>query len=432
MSQLQNNYYFQHQATRYPELRETLSADVAIIGGGFTGVNTAIELAARGKSVVLLEAEHIGFGASGRNGGQMIRGYSFDPEAMRSRLGNEATTRFNQLAHESVAIVKQRIKEHDIDCDFTDGYCGLAVTDKQYRTCQDDYNAMVDAGLGDQFTLYSAEELRQKVIVTDRYKGGLVDHGAGHLHPYKLVTREAAIAQQKGAMMYERSPALTIKPTTSGHIITTPTGTVQCGTVVYCCNAYIKKLNWSVASRAIAAGSYVMATAPLTEEQLAATMPKRYAFCDLNIVLDYYRLSKDNRLLFGGRCNYSGLETTNIERSLRPRMEEVFPVLKGIPVEFCWGGKISVGFNRIPQIGALNDSTYYSCAYAGHGINNTHLAARILANQICDGSPIKQPTQDFALFSNIFHLQFPPIEFIRGPATSITMMLLRLKDMLFG
>ncbi|MDI9348317.1 MAG: FAD-binding oxidoreductase [Methylacidiphilales bacterium] len=416
----QNNYYFQHQKAEFSQLTTKEVATVGIIGGGLSGINTAIELRGRGINVAVLESRHIGWGASGRNGGQLIRGYSFNPDKFKNSLGAQAVKRFKELGIASVGLVKDRIKQYNIDCDFEAGYCSLATNQKQWDWCRAEY----ENNLSEQkdFTLYEKDRLFNEVIASDMYCGGLVDSQGGHLHPFKLTTGEAIIAQSLGAAIYQNSEVIKIKKSNSQFLLITSKGQLLCDIVVYCCNAYINKLNLSLDSRAISAGSYIVATKALDSSLIKNTIRKNYAFCDLNTVLDYFRLSKDNRLLYGGRCNYSGIETRNIEKYLRPRMEQTFPLLTNYPVEFQWGGRISIGFNRVPQIGRFNPQVYYAFGYSGHGLNNTHLAGKLIADKIVGESA------DFDLFNSVWHMKFPPFDFIRGPLTSLVMMGMRIKD----
>lgn len=419
------NFYYDHEVNSYPALQEDIKIDIAIIGGGFSGINCAFELASKGKQVAVLEASHVGYGASGRNGGQLITGYSFEPENMRGKLGNDKAMRLQELADESVNIVKQRIDEHSIDCDFTEGYCDLAVNAKQWKYCQKKFTSLQAESQSERYQLYDQQQLTSQVLNSSQFKGGLLDRQSGHLHPYKLVTAEAKIATEKGARIFENSAVQSFKKIGNTYQLYLESCTVTCDILVFATNAYNNKLSWRVDGGAISATSYIVATEPLSQEVIQQTIKSDYAFCDLNTVLDYFRLSSDRRLLYGGSCDYSGFKRSNFKEYLTARMLRVFPTLKNQAIEYYWGGNISVGFNRVPQIGRINPQFYHCSAYAGHGINNTHLAARMISDKIINESA------DFDIFNSVSHLWFPPINSIRGPLTSLYMSYLRAIDAVF-
>jgi len=399
------------------------TADVCIVGGGFSGLNTAIELAERGLSVVLLEAHRIGWGASGRNGGQLIRGVGHDVEQFQSIIGTEGVDALKRMGFEAVDIVRQRIERHAIDCDLTWGYCDLATKPRHVEGFDADYADLMRLGYPHPLRRVAKDAMRE-VIGSDRYVGGLVDMGSGHLHPLNLALGEAAAAQSLGVRLFEQSAVTRID---YGHEVRVHTaqGSVRAGQLVLACNAYLRGLNPELAGKVLPAGSYIIATEPLPEALAHELLPQNMAVCDQRVALDYFRLSADRRLLFGGACHYSGRDPKDIAAYMQPKMVEVFPQLRGIGINFQWGGMIGIGANRLPQIGRLPDhpNVYYAQAYAGHGLNATHLAGRLLAEAISG-----QVQGRFDLFARVPHPTFPGGQRLRSPLLALGMLWYRLKD----
>ncbi|QDF67253.1 FAD-binding oxidoreductase [Shewanella sp. SNU WT4] len=409
----------------YPILQEAIEVDVAIVGGGFSGINTAIELAQQGFSVALLEAHQIGWGASGRNGGQLIRGIGHNIEQFRSQIGSEGIDAITRMGFEAVDIVKERITTHNIDCDLRLGYCDLALKPKHMDGIQEDYDDLKRMGYRHKLKIYDKSAIHE-VIGSRHYLGAMSDMGSGHLHPLNLALGEAAVAKQLGVQLYEHSAALSItkgaKP-----VVTTAQGQVTCQFLVLAGNAYIgHKLEPYIGGKILPAGSYLMATEPLTSSQCADIIPQNMAFADLSIALDYFRLSSDNRLIFGGLCTYSGKDPSDISASLLPNLRKVFPQLPPLRIDYEWGGMIGIGANRLPQIGRLPDThnIYFAQAYAGHGVNATHMAAKLIAEALT------MQAQRFDIFDSIKHMTFPGGPALRSPLLAAGMLYHRLLDKL--
>ncbi len=381
-----------HPQPEYPPLQGEVQADVCVVGGGFSGLNTAIELAERGLSVVLLEACKIGWG---------------------KRLGLEA-----------VEIVRRRIEQFQIDCDLTWGYCDLANKPRDLQGFAEEAEELRQLGYRHETRLLQADEMHS-VVGSSRYVGGLIDMGSGHLHPLNLALGEAAAAERLGVQLFEQSAVTRIDygPQVQVH---TAQGAVRAKTLVLACNAYINGLNDELSGKVLPAGSYIIATEPLSEEQARSVLPQNMAVCDQRVALDYYRLSADRRLLFGGACHYSGRDPQDIAAYMLPKMLQVFPQLAGVKIDYQWGGMIGIGANRLPQIGRLSDqpNVYYAQAYAGHGLNATHLAGRLLAEAISG-----QHSGDFDLFARVPHITFPGGKYLRSPLLALGMLWHRLKEL---
>lgn len=412
-----------NQPLEFAPLLGEQRADVCIVGGGFSGLNTAIELAERGFSVVLLEAHRIGWGASGRNGGQLIRGVGHDVEQFQSVLGDRGVDDLKRMGFEAVDIVRERIERYAIQCDLTWGYCDLATKQRHLDGFEADYADLQRLGYPHPLRRVPKEAMRD-VIGSDRYVGGLIDMGSGHLHPLNLALGEAATAQALGVRLYERSAVERIDYGTEVRVHTAQ-GSVRADQLVLAGNAYLGSLNKSLAGKVLPAGSYIIATEPLPEAVRQELLPQNMAVCDQRVALDYFRLSADGRLLFGGACHYSGRDPKDIAAYMQPKMLEVFPNLRNTRIDFQWGGMIGIGANRLPQIGRLPDqpNVYYAQAYAGHGLNATHLAGRLLAEAISG-----QLEGRFDLFSRVPHPTFPGGQRLRSPLLALGMLWHRLKD----
>ncbi|MCK9797421.1 FAD-binding oxidoreductase [Pseudomonas sp. MAFF 302030] len=408
----------------YPVLSGELRADVCVVGGGFSGLNTAIELAERGLSVILLEARKIGWGASGRNGGQLIRGVGHGLEQFTSLLGSDGVRELKLMGLEAVEIVRQRVERFQIPCDLTWGYCDLANKSRELDGFAEDAEELRSLGYRHELRLLQAQDMHQ-VVGSKRYVGGLVDMGSGHLHPLNLALGEARAAQQLGVGLFEQSAVTRIDygPEIKVH---TAQGTVRAEHLVLGCNAYLNDLNPELGGKVLPAGSYIIATEPLSEAQAHALLPQNMAVCDQRVALDYYRLSADRRLLFGGACHYSGRDPKDIAAYMQPKMLQVFPQLAGMKIDYQWGGMIGIGANRLPQIGRLKDqpNVYYAQAYSGHGLNATHLAGKLLAEAISG-----RQSRGFDLFAQVPHITFPGGKHLRSPLLALGMLWHRLKEL---
>ena len=420
--------YYRASANAMPErpaLAEDLSADVCVIGGGFTGVNTAIELAQRGLSVILLEARRIGWGASGRNGGQLIRGIGHDVSGFARHVGEEGVRYLQRAGIDSVALVGERIREHGIDCDLRWGFCELANTPAQFAAFKGEQQSLAALGYVPETRLVAAQDMAQ-VVGSKRYAGGLVDMGSGHLHPLNLVLGEARVAEALGVRIFEQSPALQLSHGDTVQV-RCASGTVRAASLVLACNAHLEELEPRLSGKVLPAGSYIIATEPLPAALADELIPQNLALCDQKVGLDYYRLSADRRLLFGGACHYSGRDPLDIAAYMRPKMLKVFPQLATTAIEFQWGGKIGITANRFPQVGRLQQypNVFYAQGYSGHGLNVTHWCARLLAEAIHAGH-----SQGLETFSRVPHMTFPGGKALRSPLLALGMLWYRLREML--
>jgi glycine/D-amino acid oxidase-like deaminating enzyme len=421
-----DSYYAASSAPQpdHPALQEPLVADVCVVGGGFSGLNTAIELAERGFSVVLLEGRRIGWGASGRNGGQLIRGVGHGLEQFSSVVGNDGVRAMSLMGLEAVEIVRQRINHYDIQCDLTWGYCDLANKSRDLEHLKEEAVALKSLGYCHDVRILEADQVHS-VVGSHQYVGGMIDMGSGHLHPLNLALGEARVAQGLGVKLFENSMVTRIDygPQVKVH---TAQGCVTAKNLVLGCNAYLNGLNTELSGKVLPAGSYIIATEPLDEATARQLLPQNFAVCDQRVTVDYYRLSADRRLLFGGACHYSGRDPKDIAAYMRPKMLNVFAQLADVKIDYQWGGMIGIGANRLPQIGQLasHPNVFYAQAYSGHGLNATHLAGRLLAEAI-NG----QASGRFELFAKVPHMTFPGGKYLRSPLLALGMLWHRFKEL---
>ncbi|WP_174874331.1 NAD(P)/FAD-dependent oxidoreductase [Vogesella oryzae] len=403
-------------------LQGAVECDVCVVGGGLAGVSTALNLAEQGLKVVLLDGSRIGFGASGRNGGQVIAGFACDMDTLRGQLGDAGARQMWRMSLEAVEIIEQRVRQHDIHCDWTRGYCTAAVKPSHFqdlvnwqREAQDFYGYA-------HYQLWDREQLTA-LLASDRYQGGLFDPLAGHIHPLNYLLGLAQAARNAGVVIYEQSPVLNYEEGVAP-LVKTEGGSVRCRQLVLACNAYVGALSGGLEDRIMPVGTYVIATEQLGEERARGLIANNMAVCDTNFVLDYYRLSGDHRMLFGGKVSYSGREPADLAAAMRKDMLRVFPQLADVAVEYAWGGFCDITMNRAPDFGRLAANIYYAQGFSGHGVAVTGLAGKVIAEAIAgDDSRL-------ALFERLRHRKFPGGKLLRTPALVLGMGWYRLKDFL--
>lgn len=413
----------QNDATDFPALRGEHRSDVVVVGAGFSGVSASLFLAERGYDVTLLEANRIGWGASGRNGGQLIGGFS-DPAKFEKRFGSGAAGIVRRMGLECRDILVERVRRYQIDCDLKFGYLDVAARGRPAEL------RMLEAQLEDcerhdyphAVRLIGREELAEWVR-TDHYEAGLSNPGNGHLHPLNLCIGEARAASQLGAKIFEQTRVTRIRHG-ARPVVETEYGVVVAKKVILAGNAYLRDAEPRLRNAVFPAGSYMLATEPLSDRQVQELLPADVAFCEQQIALNYFRLSPDKRLLFGGMCNYSGRRPADITAALRPRLAKIFPALADVGVDYHWGGDIAISINRIPQFGRIEDNTYYVQGYSGHGVAPTHLAGKMLADIVCGDS------EQFDLFARVRHLSIPGGKWIGNPVLALGMSYFRLRELL--
>lgn len=406
----------------YPVLQGEETADVCVVGAGLTGTSCALELAKRGYDVVVLEANRVAWGASGRSGGQMIFGYSCGEEALEKLIGPDDARRLWDMSLEAVDLIRERVRDYGIDCDLSPGHLHAAIKPRQMRALEAWHRALDERyGYGSP-ELWDRDRIRS-AVASERYIGGLHDPNSGHLHPLNYTLGLAAAAGQAGARFFEASRATGIvhgpEPT-----VTTAGGSVRCRHVVLGGNAYLGDLSSRLAARIMPVGTYIGASEPLGRERASALIPDNIAVADTNFVLDYFRLSADHRMLFGGRVSYSTVVPPDLAAAMKRRMVKVFPQLSDVGMEYAWGGYVGITRNRAPDFGRIDDNIFYAQGFSGHGIALTGLAGRLMAEAVAGTA------ERFDVFSRIPHADFPGGVLMRTPALVLAMFWYRLRDLL--
>jgi len=406
--------------TVYPPLSGDTDTDVCVIGGGFTGVSTALTLAERGYRVVLLEQHLISWGASGRNGGQVIGGMSGEKK-LSQHWGGQRDEFMFKLGYRGHQLIAERIDKYGIDCDFKRGYMDVAVKRRHLKDLREWHDELSVQGLADELRLVDADEVAS-ILGTQSYLGGLVNNRNGHLHPLNLCLGEARAAAQLGAQFHENSEVLDIQHGQRPRVVCDQ-GSVTANFVVIAGNAYHRLEQRKLGGLLFPAGSYILATEPLSEGEAAEVNALDLAVCDMNNVLDYFRLSADRRMLFGGQCNYSGREPADIAASMLPRLHRIYPQLRGKRIDYAWGGMMGIVVNRVPLLGRIAPNVLYSVGYSGHGVNITHACGEAMADAVAG----TLETVDF--FADVPHRPIPFGQWFGAQAVAAGMLYYRLRDL---
>ncbi len=393
-----------------PVLEGETEADVCVIGAGFTGISAALELCERGYSVAVLEAERIGFGASGRNGGQIVNGYSRDLETIAGRYGQDKANELGKMSLEGGEIIRRRVETYKIDCDLVHGGFFAAFTDKQIREMEK-HKAHWEMHGHTGLEMVSKADVG-RYVATDRYAGGMIDRLGGHIHPLNLVLGEAAAVEDQGGRLYERSRVIGIDDG-DRPVARTANGSVKARYLLICGNAYLAPLLPDIHGRMMPVSSQVMATEPLDAALIKSLLPSNYCVEDANYILDYYRRTSDNRLLYGGGIGYGGQDPRDLTGVILPNMLRTFPQLKGVAIEYAWSGNFALTLTRIPHVGRLSDTVYFSHGDSGHGVTTTHLLGKIL------GEAVAGHAERFDVWASLPNLPFPGGRALRVPLTAL-------------
>lgn len=410
-----------NEHTDYPQLEGSCSVDICVVGAGFTGVATALTLAERGYNVALLEANRVGWGASGRNGGQIINGIS-GLEKIHKKRGDGIDELIWSMRWRGNDIIRERIDKYAIHCDLKNGYVEVAPKPSQlayFEACAADRQ---QHNFPYAFEVWDRQKTRE-MLGTNAFHGAFLCRRDGHLHPLNLCIGEARAAHGLGVQIFEQSPVTHIVhgPRPS---VNTARGSVQADSVVLAGNAYSQLEPKHLSNLVFSAGSYMVATEPLPDSVVAQINPLDVAVCDVNTIVDYYRLSADRRLLYGGACNYSGRDPSSIKSYILPRMLKVYPQLQDARIDFEWGGRIGVVLNRIPAVGRINNNVYYCQGYSGHGVVPTHLMGEVMADAI--GGTMER----YDLFADMKHFRLPGSQWIGNQIIALGMLYYKMMDRL--
>lgn len=405
----------------YPALAGEHRADVCIVGGGFTGISTALTLAERGYSVALLEQNRVGWGASGRNGGQCIGGITGE-EALADHWGPDYEDLIFKLGYRGHEVIRERVERFGIDCDLKHGYMDVAVRPRHLEQQREWFDELCKRGFEQDLELVPREEMA-RVIGSDAYLGALVNRRNMHLHPLNLCLGEARAAASLGVSIFEDSEVTGIRHG-ARPVVSTASGHVSADAVIIAGNAYHTLEQKKLGGLIFPAGTFIIATEPLSEAEAAELLPQDFAVCDQNTVLDYFRLSADRRMLFGGRCNYTGREPDSIDATMRPRMLKIFPQLANKRTDYAWGGQLGIVLNRVPLMGRIEGNVYYAQGYSGHGVNVTHAFGEVLADAVAGN------LETMDLFERMPHTRLPFSRRISGQIVGFGMLFYRLRDLL--
>jgi gamma-glutamylputrescine oxidase len=411
-----------HSFPAQPRLEGEESCDVCIVGGGYTGLSSALHLAERGYSVILLEAERIGWGASGRNGGQLGSGHRKDQRSLERMLGRDWAYRLWELAADGNATVRSLIAEHGIDCDLTPGILHAAWKTSEPRWMEEEADYMRRHYAYDKLRFVPREEMRE-MVQTTRYHAGLLDMGGAHLHPLNYALGLARAALAKGVRIFEGSRVEDIAQG-SPAIVRIASGSVKAKHVVLAANAYLGNLAPRIAGAIMPINNFIIATEPLGESRANALIRDNVGVQDTKFVIDYYRLSPDHRLLFGGGENYSSHFPRDIAAFVREPMLRVFPQLKDVRIDHAWGGTLAITMKRIPHFGRLTPNIFFAHGYSGQGINIATLAGKLIAEAIAGQA------ERFDWMANIKTPHFPGGTWLRYPLMVAGMMFYAMRDRL--
>jgi gamma-glutamylputrescine oxidase len=423
----EQNYYYATTAPPPPHapLAGETRADVCIVGGGISGISAALHLVERGFTVALLEAKHLGFGGSGRSGGQSIFGYASGQEKLEKLVG-EADARFMwDISLEGMKLQRELIARHSIDCDYVAGHMHVGVKarhDDELRSEVESLHTKYDYR---SVRLVGHEELRG-IVQSDRYTTGIYDANSGHLQPYKYTLGLGRAAARAGVRIFENSWVTRLEIAAhadADNLVHTATGTVRARHLLIAGNALLGRLVPSLTRKLMSVGTYIAATEVLGEERARALITNNSAVADINWVLDYFRRSADHRLLFGGRVSYSGVDPFDSARVLRSRIQRVFPRLNP-RIEYAWGGYVDITPNRAPHFGRLAPNVYFLQGFSGHGMVLSGIAGKLVAEAMAGVAG------RFDVFAKIPHRDFPGGTYFRRPALVLAMLWFRLKDLL--
>ncbi|MGB7269087.1 MAG: FAD-binding oxidoreductase [Albidovulum sp.] len=405
---------------RFAPLKGATRADVCIIGGGFTGLSAALHMAEAGLDVVLLEAHRVGFGASGRNGGQVGSGQRLEQDTLEKMLGLDHARQLWDLAQESKAIVKELVTKHAMPCTFHPGIMHACFTDKEVRHSHD-YAEKLARDYGyDQIEPLNAQGL-QDILPSKLYVGGDLDRGAGHLHPLNFAIGLAKAAAAAGVRIHEDAYVHHI---THGArpVVQTGQGRVECDHVILACNGYLGGLDSKVAERVMPINNFVVATEPLGPRK-AEVLRQNIAVADTKFVVNYWRLSDDDRLLFGGAESY-GYKFPDVRKVVSKPLYAIYPGLRDVKIDYAWGGTLGITMNRMPNFARVAPNVLSASGYSGHGVAMATLAGRLLAEAV--GGQAGR----FDAMANVPIPRFPGGRALRSPLLVLGMTWFSLRDRL--
>ena len=407
----------------YSPLRGEEEADVCIIGAGYTGLSAALHLAEKGYSVTLLEGETVGWGASGRNGGQVCQGHNMGHAELTKKMGRAAADALWQSSLASVELVKTLIAEHQINCDLKQGVMHVAAKPKHVGAIRESV-AYKQKVLGYDKIRFVDDDEVQAMLGTERYYGGEYWQDAVHLHPLNYALGLAAAATKAGVVIHEHSR---VTGYTAGQQaeVRTDNGVVKAKYILLACNGYLDKLEPRIAAKIMPINNFIIATEPLSDELCQRINRDDVAVADSRFVINYFKLSGDNRLLWGGGENYSRHFPKDIPNFVRPYMLQFYPELADVKIDYGWGGTLAITLNRMPHFDRIEDNLFVAQGYSGHGVALATLGGKLMAEAI-SGS-----VEKFDLFTQVPTPSFPGGTLLRWPGLVAGMLYYSMRDRFF-
>ena len=417
------NSYYAASAKQLPPFESaqgSLECDICVIGGGFTGLSSALNLARTGYDVVLLDAQRIGFGASGRNGGQVGTGQRQDQDMLEDMLGFNKAKALWDMSLNAVQYVKELCDDPLVACQFSHGIVH-ADHKKRFVPHSMDYAKKLNNDYGyAQIRSLNQEEVRD-LVNSRAYYGGVLDMGGGHIHPLQFAIGLARLAKAAGVRIFENSKVTEID-TTKPNLVKTEHANIKTDKVILACNGYLGKLNRKVAAKVMPINNFIVATEPLDPQQRGNLIKNNYAVADSKFVVTYFRFSQDHRLLFGGSESYGYRFPNDIKASVRKPMLKIYPQLKDIRLDYAWGGTLGITMNRMPHFADLGNNIISMSGYSGHGVAMATYAGRILSETLSGDR------RQFELLRDIPTASFPGGIMLRSPLLVLAMLWYSLRD----
>lgn len=406
------------------QLTSDKDVDICIIGGGLTGISSAINLSKKGYSVILCEARKIGWGASGRNGGQLGIGMRKDQFTIEKKLGLRHAKELWSLGLEAVEDVKNLIKENEIDCHLVNGVMSTACFEKDIDEYKFEIEHMAKNYDFEGYKFFNKEKIREE-INSKMYLAGLLNSGSYHLNPLKLTLGLAKVAQKNNVKIFENTPIEKIREEGDRVQVMSKKGLIRANQVVVACNGYLDSILGSKKNKFMPINNYVVATEPLGEKRARQIIKNNYAVCDTRFIIDYYRFSEDWRMIFGGGETFTSNFVKNATSFVSKRMIKVFPQLQNVKIDYSWGGTLAITVNRLPHFGTLmNNKVSYAFGYSGHGLALSVLAGKLI------GENIHGDHERFKFFSDINHMSIPLGSIFRRPIYSSAILYYKIRDYL--
>ena len=406
------------------QLTSDIDVDICVIGGGLTGISSAINLSKKGYSVILCEARKIGWGASGRNGGQLGIGMRKDQFTIEKKLGLRHAKELWSLGLEAVEDVKNLIKENEIDCHLVNGVMSTACFEKDIDEYKFEIEHMAKNYDFEGYQFFNKEKIREE-INSKMYLAGLLNSGSYHLNPLKLTLGLAKVAQKNKVKIFENTPIEKIREEGDRVQVMSKKGLIRANQVVVACNGYLDSILGSKKNKFMPINNYVVATEPLGEKRARQIIKNNYAVCDTRFIIDYYRFSEDWRMIFGGGETFTSNFVKNATSFVSKRMIKVFPQLQNVKIDYSWGGTLAITVNRLPHFGTLmNNKVSYAFGYSGHGLALSVLAGKLI------GENIHGDHERFKFFSGINHMSIPFGSIFRRPIYSSAILYYKIRDYL--